>query len=164
MVEEVAIPMPGLAMDEEPMMVTEAEGPEIDLTLRTDWVGNNGDNLIRFNHEGFAQLNQPGLSINGPITLDDEATESLREQLFQGQNDVDDIIKKLNEYTKTSKLKNLWRKWFGPKVVVVGVPEGTMPYERRDELGEKLNKHTEGNYKFIVIWTYNTKEMTFTTL
>ena len=42
MVEEVAIPMPGLAMDEEPMMVTEAEGPEIDLTLRTDWVGNNG--------------------------------------------------------------------------------------------------------------------------
>ena len=120
--------------------------------------------MIRFNHDGIAQLNQPGLSINGPITLDDEATESLREQLFQGQNDVDDIIKKLNEYTKTSKLKNLWRKWFGPKVVVVGVPEGTMPYERWTELGEKLNNHTEGNYKFIVIWTYNTKQMTFTTL
>ena len=162
MVEEVGIPMPGPAMDEEPMM-TEAEGPEIDLTLRTDEV--DGDNIITFNHDGFfGQLSQPSLSINGPVTLDDEATESLREQLFQGQNDVEDIIKKLNEYTKTSKLKNLWRKWFGPKVVVVGVPEGTMPYERWAELGEKLNNHTEGNYKFIVIWTYNTKEMTFTTL
>lgn len=146
---------------EEPMMLTEAEVPEIDLTLRTDEV--NGNNLISFNNEGFTQL-QAGLSINGPIALNDEATESLREQLFQGQNDVDDIIKKLNEYTKTSKLKNLWRKWFGPKVVVVGVPEGTMPYERWTELGEKLNNHTEGNYKFIVIWTYNTKQMTFTTL
>lgn len=162
MVEEVAMPMPRLAMDEEPIMVTEAEGPEINLTLRTDEVG--GGEMLRFNYEGFGQLHHPGLSINGPITLDDEATESLREQLFQGQNDVDDIIKKLNEYTKTTKLKNLWRKWFGPKVVVVGVPEGTMPYERWTELGEKLNNHTEGNYKFIVIWTYNTKEMTFTTL
>ena len=123
MVEEVGIPMPGPAMDEEPMM-TEAEGPEIDLTLRTDEV--DGGNIISFNNEGFTQL-QAGLSINGPIALNDEATESLREQLFQGQNDVEDIIKKLNEYTKTSKLKNLWRKWFGPKVVVVGVPEGTMP-------------------------------------
>lgn len=160
MVGEVAIPMPGPAMDEEPMM-TEAEGPEIDLTLRPDEL--NGNNLISFNNEGFTQL-QAGLSINGTVTLDDEATESIREQLFQGQNDVEDIIKKVNEYTKTSKLKNLWRKLFGPKVVVVGIPEGTMPYERRDELGEKLNKHTEGNYKFIVIWTYNTKEMTFTTL
>lgn len=156
MVEEVVIPM------EEPMMVTEEEGPEINLTLRTDEVG--GGDVIRLNDEGFGQLNQSGLSINGPVTLDDEATESIREQLFQGQNDVEDIIKKLNEYTKTSKLKNLWRKWFGPKVVVVGVPEGTMPYERWDELGEKLNNHTEGNYKFIVVWTYNTKEMTFTTL
>lgn len=152
--EEVAIPM------EEPMMVT--EGPEIDLTLRTDEV--DGGDVIRLNDEGFGQLNRPGLSINGPVTLDDEATESIREQLFQGQNDVEDIIKKLNEYTKTSKLKNLWRKWFGPKVVVVGVPEGTMPYERWTELGEELNNHTEGNYKFIVIWTYNTKQMTFTTL
>jgi len=168
MVEEVAIPgvapheevMMGQA--EEPMMLTEAEGPEVNLTLRTDWVGNNGE-MIRFNPE-ITQQYQSELSINGPITLDDEATESLREQLFQGQNDVDDIIKKLNEYTKTTKLKNLWRKWFGPKVVVVGVPEGTMPYERWTELGEKLNNHTEGNYKFIVIWTYNTKQMTFTTL
>ena len=156
MVEEVAIPM------EEPMMVTEAEGPEIDITLRTNLV--NGGDVIRLNDEGFGQLNQSGLSINGPVALDNEATESIREQLFQGQNDVEDIIKKLNEYTKTSKLKNLWRKWFGPKVVVVGVPEGTMPYERWDELGEKLNNHTEGNYKFIVVWTYNSKEMTFTTL
>ena len=163
MVEEVAMPMPELAVDEEPMMITEEEGPEINLTLRTDEVGGGGE-MLRFNYEEFGQLHQPGLSINGPITLDDEATESLREQLFQGQNDVEDIIKKLNEYTKTSKLKNLWRKWFGPKVVVVGVPEGTMPYERWDELGEKLNNHTEGNYKFIVIWTYGTKQMTFTTL
>lgn len=161
MVEEVPMPMPGNAIDEEPMM-TEAEGPEIDLTLTTDGVNNNGE-MIRFNHETI-QLNQPVRSISGPITLDDEATESLREQLFQGQNDVADIIKKLNEYTKTSKLKNLWRKWFGPKVVVVGVPEGTLPYERFMELGEKLNNHTEGNYKFIVIWTYDTKQMTFTTL
>ena len=168
MVEEVA--MPGVAPHEEemmeqpdpPIMLTEAEGPEVNLTLRTDGVNNNGE-MIRFNHE-IAQLNQPVLSINGPVSLDDEATESLREQLFQGQNDVDDIIKKLNEYTKTSKLKNLWRKWFGPKVVVVGVPEGTMPYERWTELSEKLNNHTEGNYKFIVIWTYDTKQMTFTTL
>jgi hypothetical protein len=168
MVEEV--PMPGVAPHEEemmeqpdpPMMLTEAEGPEVNVTLRTDGVNNNGE-MIRFNHE-IAQLNQPVLSINGPVSLDDEATESLREQLFQGQNDVDDIIKKLNEYTKTSKLKNLWRKWFGPKVVVVGVPEGTMPYERWTELSEKLNNHTEGNYKFIVIWTYDTKQMTFTTL
>ena len=164
------IAMPGVAPHEEemmeqveePMMLTEAEGPEVNLTLRTDWVGNNGE-MIRFNPE-ITQLYQPGLSINGPVTLDDEATESFREQLFQGQNDVEDIIKKLNEYTKTTKLKNLWRKWFGPKVVVVGVPEGTMPYERWTELGEKLNNHTEGNYKFIVIWTYNTKQMTFTTL
>ena len=164
MVEEVAIPMPEHVTDEEPMMLTEAEEPEIHLTLRTDEV--YGGNVIRLNDEGFGQLSPliPGLSINGPVTLDDEATESIREQLFQGQNDVEDIIKKLNEYTKTSKLKNLWRKWFGPKVVVVGVPEGTMPYERWTELGEELNNHTEGNYKFIIIWTYNTKQMTFTTL
>ena len=164
MVEEVAIPMPEHVTDEEPMMLTEAEEPEIHLTLRTDEV--YGGNVIRLNDEGFGQLSPliPGLSINGPVTLNDEATESLREQLFQGQNDVEDIIKKLNEYTKTSKLKNLWRKWFGPKVVVVGVPEGTMPYERWTELGEELNNHTEGNYKFIIIWTYNTKQMTFTTL
>ena len=164
MVEEVAIPMPEHVTDEEPMMLTEAEEPEIHLTLRTDEV--YGGNVIRLNDEGFGQLSPliPGLSINGPVTLNDEATESLREQLFQGQNDVEEIIKKVNEYTKTSKLKNLWRKWFGPKVVVVGVPEGTMPYERWTELGEELNNHTEGNYKFIIIWTYNTKQITFTTL
>ena len=147
----------------QPMMVTEAEGPEIDLTLRTDEV--YGGNVIRLNDEGFGQLSPlTGISINGPVTLDDEATESIREQLFLGQNDVEDIIKKLNEYTKTSKLKNLWRKLFGPKVVVVGVPEGTIPYEKWDELGDQLNNHTKGHYKFIVIKTYNTKEMTFTTL
>ena len=163
MIEEIAVPMPEHVTDEQPMMVTESEGPEINLTLRTDEVGGG---VIRLNDEGFGQLSPliPGLSINGPVTLNDEATESLREQLFQGQNDVEEIIKKVNEYTKTSKLKNLWRKWFGPKVVVVGVPEGTMPYERWTELGEELNNHTEGNYKFIIIWTYNTKQMTFTTL
>ena len=164
MIEEIAVPMPEHVVDEEPMMVTGTERPEpeTEVTLRHYQV--DGGDVIRLNDEGFGQLNQPGLSINGPVTLDDDATESIREQLFQGQNDVEDIIKKLNEYTKTSKLKNLWRKWFGPKVVVVGVPEGTMPYERWTELGEKLNNHTEGNYKFIVVWTYNSKEMTFTTL
>jgi len=33
-----------------------------------------------------------------------------------------------------------------------------------DELGNKLNEHTGDTYKFIVVWTYNSKEMTFTTL
>lgn len=159
MVGEVAINLAEQVEAVEPMMITEGEGPENDLVL-----GPDEGNTITFNHDGYGQLQQPGLIINGPVTLNDEATESLREQLFQGQNDVEDIIKKLNEYTKTSKLKNLWRKFFRPKVVVVGVPEGTMPYERWTELGEKLNNHTEGNYKFIVIWTYNTKQMTFTTL
>ena len=104
------------------------------------------------------------IRFSGPINLDEEATESLREQLFQGQNDVEEIIKKVNEHTKTSKLKNLWRKLFGPKVVVVGVPEGTMPYERWTELGNRLNEHTGDGYKFIVVWTYDSKGMTFTTL
>lgn len=151
--EEVAVPTATLAVDGDPIMgLAEVNG---------------GDNegVLRFNYGEFEGTpSEPSTIINGPITLDDVATESLRGQLFQGQNDVEDIIKKFNEYTKTSKLKNLWRKWFGPKVVVVGVPEGTMPHERWTELGEKLNNHTEGNYKFIVIWTYNTKEMTFTTL
>jgi len=100
----------------------------------------------------------------GPIVLDQPARESLREQLFQNQNDVEDIIKTVNEYTKTNMIKNLWRKLFGPKVVVVGVPEGSMTHERLTELGNKLNIHTGEGYKFIVVWTYNSREMTFTTL
>ena len=160
-VELAPIPMPEPEMTEEGIQGEPMDIPDFNIALTNRGV--DGGNVVRLNRE-IDQLNQVGISINGPITLDDRATESLREQLFQGQNDVDDIIKKLNEYTKTTKLKNLWRKWFGPKVVVVGVPEGTMPYERWTELGEKLNNHTEGNYKFIVIWTYNTKQMTFTTL
>lgn len=141
MMEEV----PGPALGEEPTLLNH---PNQDIVVAGNGVGQI-TNEIRF---------------SGPINLDEEATESLREQLFQGQNDVEEIIKKVNEYTKTSKLKNLWRKLFGPKVVVVGVPEGTMPYERWTELGNKLNEHTGDGYKFVVVWTYNSKEMTFTTL
>lgn len=146
---------------EEPMM-EEVPGPAL------------GEEPILLNHpnENVAIANNPirvgeitnEIRFSGPINLDEEATESLREQLFQGQNDVEEIIKKVNEHIKTSKLKNLWRKLFGPKVVVVGVPEGTMPYERWTELGNRLNEHTGDGYKFIVVWTYNSKGMTFTTL
>lgn len=141
MMEEV----PGPALGEEPILL------------------NGPNNYLVATNDGISQIShEPHFS--GPVNLDDEATESLREQLFQGQNDVEEIIKKVNEYTKTSKLKNLWRKLFGPKVVVVGVPQGTIPYEKWDELGNKLNEHTGDTYKFIVVWTYNSKEMTFTTL
>lgn len=151
--EQVPIPFPVDVTDEEPIMgLDEVNG------------GDNED-VLRFNYGEFEGTpSAPSTIINGPITLDDVATESLREQLFEGKNDFDDIIKKLNEYTKTSKLKNLWRKWFGPKVVVVGVPEGTMPYERWVKLGEELNNNIKGNYKFIMVWTYKSKEVTFTTL
>jgi len=145
-------------LEEEEPMVEEVPGPVEGETLVNHPNENltvNGNGVSEFVHDTH---------LSGRINLDEEATESLREQLFQGQNDVEEIIKKVNEYTKTSKLKNLWRKLFGPKVVVVGVPEGTMPYERWVELGNKLNEHTGDGYKFIVVWTYNSKEMTFTTL
>lgn len=153
-----AVEAAGMAIDE-PMM-EEVPGPALggEPTL----LNHPNENLIA-THNGISTISYE-THLSGPINLDEEATESLREQLFQGQNDVEKIIKKVNEYTKTSKLKNLWRKLFGPKVVVVGVPEGTMPYEMWNELGNKLNEHTGDGYKFIVIWTYNSKEMTFTTL
>jgi hypothetical protein len=141
---------------EEPMMV-EVPGP----ALEEEPGLLNGNIVVDGN--GVGQISYE-THLSGPINLDEEATESLREQLFQGQNDVEEIIKKVNEYTKTSKLKNLWRKLFGPKVVVVGVPEGTMTYERWTELGNRLNEHTGDGYKFIVVWTYDSKGMTFTTL
>jgi|SaaInl3SG_22_DNA_1037383.scaffolds.fasta_scaffold02600_7 hypothetical protein len=142
-----------------PTLVEEEPNIRFEPTL----LNHPNQNLITADN-GIGQISSGDLCLSGPINLDEEATESLREKLFQGQNDVEDIIKKVNEYTKTSKLKNLWRKLFGPKVVVVGVPEGTMPYEKWDELGNKLNEHTGDTYKFIVVWTYNSKEMTFTTL
>lgn len=141
--EPMTVEAPGPALEEEPGLL-------------------NGNIVVDGNGVGHQISYETHLS--GPINLDEEATESLREQLFQGQNDIEEIIKKVNEYTKTSKLKNLWRKLFGPKVVVVGVPEGTIPYERFTDLGNHLNEHTGEGYRFIVIWTYNSKEMTFTTL
>lgn len=147
--------------DEEPLPHPDEAVVRLEDTLTNGAI--NGDMLIAGTTD-MVSVQASITTINGPIELDDEATESFREQLFQGQNDVEDIIKKVNEYTKSSSLKNLWRKLFGPKVVVVGVPEGTIPYERWSELGDSLNNHTEGNYKFIVIWTYDTKQMTFTTL
>ena len=144
--------IPGPTLEEEPTLLNH---PNQNIVVA-------GNNIVVAGN-GVGQITNE-IRFSGPINLDEEATESLREQLFQGQNDVEEIIKKVNEYTKTSKLKNLWRKLFGPKVVVVGVPEGTIPYERWSELGDSLNNHTEGNYKFIVIWTYDTKQMTFTTL
>jgi hypothetical protein len=111
---------------EEPMM-EEVPGPALE--EEPTLLNHPNQNLVVADN-GIGTISYGDLCLSGPINLDEEATESLREQLFQGQNDVEEIIKKVNEYTKTSKLKNLWRKLFGPKVVVVGVPEGTMPYER----------------------------------
>jgi len=153
-----AVEAAGVALDE-PMM-EQVPGPA--LAEEPTLLNHPNQNLVVADN-GIGTISYD-THFSGRINLDEDATESLREQLFQGQNDVEEIIKKVNEYTKTSKLKNLWRKLFGPKVVVVGVPEGTMPYEMWNELGNKLNEHTGDGYKFIVIWTYNSKEMTFTTL
>jgi len=144
--------IPGPTLEEEPTLLNH---PNQNIVV----AGNN----IVVEGNGVGQITNE-IRFSGPINLDEEATESLREQLFQGQNYVEEIIKKVNEYTKTSKLKNLWRKLFGPKVVVVGVPEGTMTYERWTELGNRLNEHTGDGYKFIVVWTYDSKGMTFTTI
>jgi len=150
----------GVALDE-PMM-EEVPGPALDEEHQL--LNHPNENIVAAGNGIRISTINYETHLSGHINLDEEATESLREQLFEGQNDVEEIIKKVNEYTKTSKLKNLWRKLFGPKVVVVGVPQGTIPYEKWDELGNKLNEHTGDTYKFIVVWTYNSKEMTFTTL
>ncbi len=143
MVEEVATPM------EEPMNVTEAEGlmepPEVNLAPRTNQVVGE-------------VVGAHAININGRIGLNDEAVESLNEQLGRNNVEVDDILNKIKDYTKTNFINNLWRKLFIPKIIAVGVPRGSMPVEDFHRLESKV----KGCY-FIFYWS-NEYEVTFKTL
>ena len=100
----------------------------------------------------------PAISINGRVGLNDEAVQSLNEQLGRNDLGVDFVLNKIKEYTKTNFIKNLWRKLFVPKIIAVGVPRGSMPVEDFHRLESKV----KGCY-FIFYWS-NEYEVSFKTL
>jgi hypothetical protein len=107
---------------------------------------------------------QRGISLSGPISLDNISRETLRSELFQGENDITDIVEKFKKYISSNKIKNLWRKLFGKKLVIIQIPVGTIPEEHFDSLGEKLNAKYGSYYMFMVLRSHHSQDITFQTL
>lgn len=134
-------------------LVVEQE-PELEYPIPGHAVGSEGVAGI----EGTEETHLISIDLDTPSEV---ASDSPQTPIV---NNTDYVFEKFKEYNRSNKIKNLWRKLFGKKLVFIQIPMDTFTEEGRFSLNKKLHEQFGSYYMFMVLPSFHSKEITFQTL